>query len=102
MSLNPTADFHRLIDLVDRKLDEALSRLEYIERKVRIVPTREQLNQAKADLRQAIEDETTQVTTKIQELIDQLNAGNPVTEEDLQDILDDTNRVKGILPDQTP
>ena len=100
MSLNPTADFRRLIELVDRKLDEALSRLEYIERKVRIMPTREQLNQAKADLRQAIEDETTQVTTKIQELIDQLNAGNPVTEEDLQDILDDTNRVKGILPDQ--
>lgn len=102
MSLNPTRDLREFISAVYKQLAEVLKRLVHIEKELHKMPTRAQLDQAKADLRQTIIDETTQVTNAIQALIDQVNSGTPATEQDLQDILDDANLVKGVLPDPVP
>ncbi len=100
MSLNPTADFHRLIELVDRKLDEALQRLAHIEGKVKKLATRAELDAAKAELKQAIQDEASQVAADIQALRDQIARGEPITDQDLADIQEAIAGVHDVDPDQ--
>lgn len=62
------------------------------------MPTREELDAAKAQLMTAITDATTRVTTDIQALKDQLNAGQPITQQDLDDLAADIGAVGQIDP----
>ena len=102
MSLNPSRDLREFISLVHELISDALQRLSRIERKVKNMPTRDELNQVKAELRQAIIDEAAQVAADIQALKDQLNRGEPITQEDLDDLRAAVQGVAGIDPDQPP
>jgi uncharacterized protein YpuA (DUF1002 family) len=64
--------------------------------------TRDELNQAKQELLQAIQDETAQVTKDIQDLRDQLAQGQPITDQDLADIQQAIQEVHNVDPDATP
>jgi chromosome segregation ATPase len=73
-----------------------------LQEEVRKMATRDELNQVKQELLQAIQDETTQVTNDIQALRDQLAQGQPITDTDLQDLQQAIGNVKNIDPDTLP
>jgi hypothetical protein len=66
------------------------------------MPTREEFDQAKQQLAQAINDAATRVQTDIQALRDQLAQGNPVTDQDLADLQADIGAIAQIDPAVTP
>jgi len=77
-------------------------RLDGLERKMDHMPTREDLDKVKAELKAAIAAETEQVTAAVQELRDQLAAGSPITDADLSDLQEDIAGVGNVLPDTPP
>ncbi len=66
------------------------------------MPTRADIDAAKALLKQAITDATTRITTDLQALRDQLAAGTAVTDADLADIQADVTAIGAIDPAPTP
>jgi hypothetical protein len=98
LSLNPTHDLRVFTEQVNKQLNEVLKRLVSLERRLKKMPTRDELNAVKAELKQAIIDEATQVAADIQALRDALAAGNPITDEDLADLKAAVQGVAGIDP----
>ena len=85
------------IEALQRHLDR---RLDDLERKLTHMPTRDELNAAKQQLKDAIAAEAQQVHDEIQSLRDQLAAGNPITDDDLKDLQSAVTGVQNIDPDQ--
>lgn len=73
-----------------------------IEGNVAQMATRQQLDDAKAALGQAISDAATRVSTDIQALRDQIASGSPISDQDLADIQDDVNKLGQIDPVMPP
>jgi uncharacterized protein YpuA (DUF1002 family) len=99
VSLNPTRDLREFVMTVYEQLSEVLKRLGHIEGKVKQMPTRQELDELKTELKQKIVDETSQVSADIQALKDQLARGEPITQDDLDDLRQAINAVGGIDPD---
>lgn len=78
---------------------DLLASLASFKEMVKNMPTRQELDDLKAALKQAIADETKQVTDAIQALKDQLANGNPITQADLDDLTAAVQGVKDIDPD---
>jgi N-methylhydantoinase B/oxoprolinase/acetone carboxylase alpha subunit len=72
--------------------------LHEIKEMLKKMPTRADLDAAKAALKQAITDATTRIVADIQSLKDQIAAGTPITAADLQDLQDDIAAVAHIDP----
>ena len=98
------------IDALRRHLDRQSTELRqyldcrFLEIKERLntMPTRADIDAAKAQLQQAITDATTRVSADIQALRDQIAAGNPVTDQDLADLQSDIASVANIDAAPTP
>jgi chromosome segregation ATPase len=73
--------------------------LHELQEEVRKMPTRQEWDDAVEKLSQSIADETTQVTNEIQKLRDQIAAGSPITDADLQRVQQLTQSVANIDPD---
>lgn len=73
--------------------------LHQLQEEVRKMPTRQEWDDAVEKLSQSIADETTQVTNEIQKLRDQIAAGSPITDADLQRVQQLTQSVANIDPD---
>lgn len=87
------------IDALKKHLDR---RLDDLERKLNHMPTREEFNAAKQQLKDAIAAETKQVSDAIQELRDKLNSGATITDDDLAELQTDVIGVGNVLPDTPP
>lgn len=100
------AAFAKLTKHLDKvlkhQLEKTMEALNSIERKVDKVPSRQEFDQAKQALGQAINDAATRVQNDIQALRDQLAAGNPITDQDLVDIQNDLGLVGAIDPAVIP
>jgi hypothetical protein len=72
-----------------------------LEGKLNQMPTRQEFDDAKAALGQAINDAATRIATDIQALRDQI-AGNPITDQDLADIQTDLAKVGSLDPAVVP
>ena len=92
---------HRFND-VDAQLASIAQALLRLEGVVDTMPTRADLDAAKAELGKQITDATVRVNTDIQGLRDQIAAGNPVTDADLADLQNDIANVAHIDPAPTP
>jgi hypothetical protein len=73
-----------------------------LERAVNNVPTRQDFDQAKQALGQAINDAATRINADLQALRDQIAAGNPVTDQDIADIQADTTALGQLDPAVVP
>lgn len=73
-----------------------------LERAVSKMATRADMEAMKAALVEAIKDAANRVSTSIQELRDQINAGNPVTDQDLADLQADIDAIGAIDPALPP
>lgn len=92
--------FHTLREYLSQQHGGTTARLNRLEKVVKQMPTRAEFDAAKTALMQAITDETAQVTKAIQDLRDQLAAGNPITDQDLVDLQTATAGVSNVDPDQ--
>jgi hypothetical protein len=91
-----------LVETLQIRVDCIACQLEAIERAVNAIPTRADLDAAKAQLQQGITDATNRVVTDLQALRDQIAAGNPVTDQDIADIQADVAAVANIDVAPTP
>lgn len=91
-----------LDQLLQQQQQELLAALGRLERKVDNMPTRADFDAAKAALGQAINDAATRITTDIQALKDAIANGNPVTQQDLDDLMADVTAVGNLDPAAVP
>lgn len=97
------AAFRQHLDqLLAQHRQETQAALRCLERKVNDLPTRQEFDAAKQALGQAISDAATRITTDIQALKDAIAAGNPVTQQDLDDIMADTTALGNLDPASVP
>jgi len=66
------------------------------------MPTRDELNNAEANLKQAIADAAGRVSQTINDLKGQLSAGEPITQADLDDLQSDIEALGQIAPVDNP
>lgn len=90
------------IERLAAEVHEVRLGLHRIEGRLRKMPTRTEFDELKRQLKEQIAAETQQVTKKIQELKDQLAQGEPITQQDLDDLREDIAGVSGVLPDEPP
>ncbi len=83
-------------------LQDMSERLEAIRERIETMPTRADIDAAKAELQQALTDATNRVVATITDLQTQLANGNPVTDQDLADLKADVQAAAAIDPAPTP
>lgn len=102
MSLNPTRDLREFIAVVYEQMEEVLKRLDLMERRLRKMPTREDFDELKQQLKQAIADAAQRVADDVQALRDELAKGNDITDADLSDLQADIQALGQIDPTPNP
>ena len=91
-----------LTHLVEKLQADMTALLCLVERMETQMPTRADLDAAKAQLQQGITDAANRVATDIQALRDQVANGQPITDQDLADLQADVQAVANIDAAPTP